>query len=70
MMMEFWLLKLIMLLLSISWLNVGLGHRPVGGEQPLEKINILGTTLALHGDASIEASPVVLGLKVNDDELW
>ncbi|KAJ8436862.1 hypothetical protein Cgig2_026186 [Carnegiea gigantea] len=68
MMMGFVLLKLIVLLLSLSWLNLGLGHRPVGGEQPLEKINILRTTLALHGDASIKASPVLLGLKGEDTE--
>lgn len=67
-MMGFVLLKLIILLLSLSWLNLGLGHRPVGGEQPLEKINILRTTLALHGDASIKASPVLLGLKGGDTE--
>lgn len=67
-MMGFVLLKLIILLLSLSWLNLGLGHRPVGGEQPLEKINILRTTLALHGDASIKASPVLLGLKGEDTE--
>lgn len=67
-MMGFVLLRLIILLLSLSWLNLGLGHRPVGGEQPLEKINILRTTLALHGDASIKASPVLLGLKGEDTE--
>lgn len=67
-MMGFVLLRLIILLLSLSWLNLGLGHRPVGGEQPLEKINILRTTLALHGDASIKASPVLLGLKGEDAE--
>lgn len=60
-------LKLIIVLLS--WLNLVLGHRAiVGGEQPLEKINILSATLALYGDASIKASPILLGLKGEDTE--
>ncbi|XP_021847584.1 nucleotide pyrophosphatase/phosphodiesterase [Spinacia oleracea] len=61
-------LKLFTVFLLLSWLNLGLGHRPVGGEQPLSKINILSTTLALHPHASIAASPILLGFKGEDTE--
>ncbi|KAL9243396.1 hypothetical protein vseg_017289 [Gypsophila vaccaria] len=47
---------------------VGHTSRPAGGEQPLSQINVLGTTLALHGYASVVASPVVLGLTGEDIE--
>ncbi|KAM7274930.1 hypothetical protein ACFE04_016796 [Oxalis oulophora] len=38
------------------------------GEQPLSKINIHKTTLALHQSASIQASPLVLGFNGEDTE--
>ncbi|GAB2269692.1 Probable inactive purple acid phosphatase 27 [Dionaea muscipula] len=38
------------------------------GEQPLAKIDVLSTILALRDDASINADPVVLGLKGEDIE--
>lgn len=60
------ILKLSIVLLS--WVNLALGHRPVAGEQPLSKIGILSATLALQKDASIKASPVLLGLKSEDTE--
>lgn len=34
------------------------------GEQPLSKIDIYKTTLALRDSASAKASPILLGLKV------
>ncbi|MBA0761766.1 hypothetical protein Gotri_024361 [Gossypium trilobum] len=46
---------------------MGLAHIH-GGEQPLAKINILQTTVALHESASISAEPVLLGLKGEDTE--
>ncbi|KAL2938459.1 putative inactive purple acid phosphatase 27 [Bienertia sinuspersici] len=60
------LLKLI--IVCLLWVNLGLSHRPLGGEQPLSNINILSTSLALHPHASINASPVLLGLKGEDTE--
>ncbi|GAB2269693.1 Probable inactive purple acid phosphatase 27 [Dionaea muscipula] len=45
-----------------------LAHAHVIGEQPLAKIDVLNTILALRDDASINADPVVLGLKGEDIE--
>ncbi|OAY47953.1 probable inactive purple acid phosphatase 27 [Manihot esculenta] len=39
------------------------------GEQPLSKIDIYKTTLALRDSASAKASPILLGLK-NEDTQW
>ncbi|KAK9668903.1 hypothetical protein RND81_13G094900 [Saponaria officinalis] len=65
-------LSAVLVVILVSWLNINInicsGHRPVGGEQPLSQINVLGTTLALHTHASINASPVVLGLLGEDIE--
>ncbi|KAH9622245.1 hypothetical protein KSS87_021328 [Heliosperma pusillum] len=58
----------ILVVILVSCLNVCLCYRPVGGEQPLSKINVLGTTFALHHDTSIKASPSILGLKGEDNE--
>lgn len=66
--MGFAILKVIALVLMLSWVNQGLCDRPIAGEQPLSKINILRTTLALHPHASITAAPILLGLKGEDTE--
>lgn len=55
------------LVLFTANLKLGLTHIH-GGEQPLAKINILQTTVALHESASISAEPVLLGLKGEDTE--
>ncbi|KAK8306549.1 hypothetical protein V6Z11_D03G134900 [Gossypium hirsutum] len=55
------------LVLFTANLKLGLAHIH-GGEQPLAKINILQTTVALHESASISAEPVLLGLKGEDTE--
>ncbi|TYH80606.1 hypothetical protein ES332_D03G143800v1 [Gossypium tomentosum] len=55
------------LVLFTANLKFGLAHIH-GGEQPLAKINILQTTVALHESASISAEPVLLGLKGEDTE--
>ncbi|MBA0552553.1 hypothetical protein Golob_023353, partial [Gossypium lobatum] len=55
------------LVLFTANLKLGLAHIH-GGEQPLAKINILQTTVALHESASISAEPALLGLKGEDTE--
>ncbi|GAB2223667.1 hypothetical protein Droror1_Dr00004405 [Drosera rotundifolia] len=58
----------IIILASLSE-SLALGHADViAGEQPLAKIDILSTTLALHRDASIKTEPVLLGSKGEDTE--
>ena len=55
------MLFLLMLLGSLLGSNVASAHI---GIQPLSKIAIQKTTLALTDSAAIKASPIVLGLKV------
>ena len=44
--------------------------KPHAGEQPLSKIAIHRAVLALHENASIKATPVVLGTKVINNYLF
>ncbi|XP_071918389.1 probable inactive purple acid phosphatase 27 [Coffea arabica] len=59
------MLFLLMLLGSLLGSNVASAHI---GIQPLSKIAIQKTTLALTDSAAIKASPIVLGLKGEDSE--
>ncbi|XP_042496060.1 probable inactive purple acid phosphatase 27 [Macadamia integrifolia] len=67
------LLRPILILFIIHIVSFGAvaAHRNGGeaGVQPLSKIDILKTTLHLHGSASVKANPVVLGLK-GEDTQW
>ncbi|GMH31483.1 hypothetical protein Nepgr_033326 [Nepenthes gracilis] len=60
-------LKLLVFLPSL--MNLALAHTHVIGEQPLSKIHIRRTSLALHDNASIEAHPKLLGSK-GEDTAW
>ncbi|XP_049934830.1 probable inactive purple acid phosphatase 27 isoform X3 [Nymphaea colorata] len=56
--------KYLRLVLFISFVGlVSFGWAAASGHQPLAKIAIHRTTLALHESASIKVSPVILGLK-------
>ncbi|XP_061371796.1 probable inactive purple acid phosphatase 27 [Gastrolobium bilobum] len=66
-------LKLNMIMVIILWftkLSMGLAHNDMNGfgEQPLSKIAIHKTILALHSSASITAAPFLLGNKGEDTE--
>lgn len=66
------MLKLLLFAAIIAFFNYPsktLAHEHVHGVQPLSKIDILSTTLALHKKASIKVSPALLGLK-NEDTEW
>ncbi|OMO84083.1 hypothetical protein CCACVL1_11005 [Corchorus capsularis] len=56
-------------LLIAANLNLGRAHINGAGDQPLAKINILKTTIALHGSANVTAQPALLGLK-GEDTQW
>jgi len=60
-------LNMILVMLCLTNLDMVLGysHMNVVGEQPLAKIAIHKTVLALHSSASITAAPFVLGIKVS-----
>lgn len=62
--MRLWSLNLLVTILA-TLLSSGAG-KP-SGEQPLSRIEIHKTTLALHDSAYVEASPRVLGLQVLSD---
>lgn len=63
-------LLVVLLQLLVSLVNVGTlsahGHGGSTREQPLSKIAIQNTVLALRDSASIGASPVILGIKGED----
>ncbi|CAJ1975048.1 unnamed protein product [Sphenostylis stenocarpa] len=61
---------MIFLMLCFTNLGMVLGHSHMNGfgEQPLAKIAIHKTVLALHSSASITAVPFVLGIKGEDTE--
>lgn len=65
-----WLKRKMILVVMLCFIitnnvSIGLGDNMIGfGEQPLSKIAIHKTVLALHSSASITASPFVLGNKV------
>lgn len=48
----------------VTWLVACVAAHP-GGEQPLSRIAIERTTLAVDESAHVKASPLVLGLKVS-----
>ena len=56
--------KTLLLLVLLGFLGLALAHIDGFGEQPLSKIEIHKTTLALSNSASIKAHPSVLGVKV------
>ena len=55
----------LLVMILVTLLSSGAG-KP-SGEQPLSRIEIHKTTLALHDSAYVEASPRVLGLQVLSD---
>ncbi|MED6206914.1 putative inactive purple acid phosphatase 27 [Stylosanthes scabra] len=59
---------MILMLFCFTKLGMVLGHNHVFGEQPLSKIAIHKTILALHSSASITATPLVLGVLGEDTE--
>ncbi|XP_061371822.1 probable inactive purple acid phosphatase 24 isoform X2 [Gastrolobium bilobum] len=63
-------LNMIIVILWFSKLSMGLVHNDMNGfgEQPLSKIAIHKTILALRSSASITAAPYVLGNKGEDTE--
>ncbi|XP_012571378.1 nucleotide pyrophosphatase/phosphodiesterase [Cicer arietinum] len=64
------ILKMILVILCLFFTNLRmcLGDVNGFGEQPLSKIAIHKTILALHSSASITASPLLLGNKGEDNE--
>lgn len=56
--------KSLLLLVLLSLLGLALAHTNGFGEQPLSKIAIHRTTLALNNNASVIVSPSLVGLKV------
>jgi hypothetical protein len=60
----FRLLKEMRLWVVVIWLVVCAAALP-GGEQPLSRIAIESTTLAVDDSVHVKASPLVLGLKVS-----
>uniref|UniRef100_A0A2N9IBH1 Purple acid phosphatase Fn3-like domain-containing protein n=1 Tax=Fagus sylvatica TaxID=28930 RepID=A0A2N9IBH1_FAGSY len=58
--------KSLLLLVLLGFLGLALAHIDGFGEQPLSKIDIHKTTLALSNSASIKAYPSVLGVKGED----
>ncbi|GAV56562.1 Metallophos domain-containing protein/Metallophos_C domain-containing protein [Cephalotus follicularis] len=59
---------LVLLCLATS-VNLAMAHINGFGEQPLSKIAILKTTLALRDSVSLKAQPLILGLKGEDTQL-
>ncbi|KAM4107650.1 hypothetical protein ACB094_04G161900 [Castanea mollissima] len=60
--------KSLLLLVLLSLLGFALAHTNGFGEQPLSKIAIHRTTLALNNNASVIVSPSLVGLKGEDTE--
>ena len=57
---------------AIAWIMAACtaaAAHPGGGEQPLSRIAVERTTLAVDGAARVEASPTVLGLD-GQDSAW
>jgi hypothetical protein len=52
---------------AVAWMTAAAAH-PGGGEQPLSRIALDRTTLAVDDAAHVQASPTVLGLRGEDSE--
>jgi hypothetical protein len=53
---------------AVAWMTAAAAHRG-GGEQPLSRIALERTTLAVDDAAHVQASPTVLGLD-GEDRKW
>jgi acid phosphatase type 7 len=59
-----------LLLVVLACLVVCATAHPGGGEQPLSRIAVERTALAIDGAARVKASPLVLGVKVRHHPPW